>query len=134
LKDFKKEILFAYRHFPLHTIHPHAEHAAETSEIAGAKGKFWEMHHLLFDNQAALDDESLLGYAVALDIDPDNFRSDLVDGTYQPRVWSDFESGVRSGVSGTPTFFINGEWYDGEFTYPALAHALERAGWTEARV
>jgi protein-disulfide isomerase len=100
------KLLFAYRHFPLTRIHPHAEHAAEIAEAAGKHGKFWEMHDVLFEHQDALEDEQLVAYAEALGIDPEW-------GTAEPRVREDFASGVRSGVNGTPTFFINGVRYDG---------------------
>jgi len=100
------KLLFAYRHFPLTRIHPHAEHAAEVAETAGQHGKFWEMHDMLFENQDALEDEQLVGYAEALGIDPEWAAA-------EPRVRADFASGVRSGVNGTPTFFINGFRYDG---------------------
>ena len=100
------KLLFAYRHFPLTRIHPHAEHAAQLAETAGQYGKFWEMHDMLFEHQDALEDEQLVGYAEALGIDPD-WSAAL------PRVRADFTSGVRSGVNGTPTFFINGYRYDG---------------------
>jgi protein-disulfide isomerase len=100
------KLLFAYRHFPLTRIHPHAEHAAEIAEAAGKHGKFWEMHDVLFENQDALEDEQLVGYAEALGVNPEW-------GAAEPRVREDFASGVRSGVNGTPTFFINGFRYDG---------------------
>jgi protein-disulfide isomerase len=107
------KLLFAYRHFPLSRIHPHAEHAAEICEAAAQHGKFWEMHDVLFENQDALEDEQLVGYAAALGIDPEWAAEALAEGRFEPRVREDFASGVRSGVNGTPTFFINGFRYDG---------------------
>jgi protein-disulfide isomerase len=107
------KLLFAYRHFPLSRIHSHAEHAAEIAEAAGEQGKFWEMHDLLFENQEALEDDQLIVYAETLDIDPAWAREALAEGRFEPRVRADFASGVRSGVNGTPTFFINGVRYDG---------------------
>jgi len=107
------KLLFAYRHFPLSRIHPHAEHAAEMTEAAGERGKFWPMHDLLFENQDALEDDQLLVYAETLGIDPTWAAEALRDERFQPRVRGDFASGVRSGVNGTPTFFINGLRYDG---------------------
>jgi protein-disulfide isomerase len=110
------KLLFAYRHFPLTRIHPHAEHAAEICEAAGQHGRFWEMHDVLFENQDALEDEQLVGYAGALGIDPEWAAAALAEGRFEPRVREDFASGVRSGVNGTPTFFINGFRYDGGAT------------------
>ena len=109
------KLRFVYRHFPLTRIHPHAQHAAEISEAASQHGKFWPMHDLLFEHQDALDDRSLIAYAASLGIDPDWARAALSDGRFQRRVRDDFASGVRSGVNGTPTFFINGERYDGSW-------------------
>jgi protein-disulfide isomerase len=107
------KLLFAYRHFPLSRIHPHAAHAAEIAEAAGEHRKFWEMHDLLFENQDALEDEQLTAYAETLGIDPAWAAEALAKGRFEPRVREDFASGVRSGVNGTPTFFINGFRYDG---------------------
>ena len=107
------KLRFVYRHFPLTRIHPHALHAAEMSEAAAQHGKFWPMHDLLFEHQDALDDESLLVYATSLGIDARWAAAALADGRFQRRVRDDFASGVRSGVNGTPTFFINGERFDG---------------------
>jgi len=106
-------LLFAYRHFPLTRIHSHAEHAAEMAEAAGDHGKFWQMHDLLFENQEALEDEQLARYAESLGIDPAWAAAALVENRFAPRVREEFASGVRSGVNGTPTFFINGFRYDG---------------------
>src|ERR1700682_4059748 len=98
---------FVFRNFPLANIHPHAEHSAEAAEAAGAQRKFWEMHDILFENQIALEDEDLAQYAAALKLNVPRFVKELLAGTYAPRVREDFRSGVRSGVNGTPTFFIN---------------------------
>ena len=107
------KLLFAYRQFPLTRIHPHAEHAAEMAEAAGEHGKFWGMHDLLFEHQDALEDDELIAYARMLGIDPEWAAQALTEGRYEPRVRADFASGVRSGVNGTPTFFINGLRYEG---------------------
>jgi protein-disulfide isomerase len=127
LREWGDDLLFAYRHFPLIDVHPHAEHAAEASEIAGAEGKFWPMHDTLFENQDALDDLSLLGYAELIGVDPEVFAIALRDGIYRPRVARDILSGIYGGVNGTPTFFINGYRYVGSHSYRALAAALEAA-------
>lgn len=106
-------LCFAFRHFPLTQMHPHAENAAEASEIAGSFGKFWEMHHVLYENQDALDDESLVDYALQLGIREEVFIEQLSAHIYQKRVYTEFISGVRSGVNGTPTFFVNGVRFEG---------------------
>jgi protein-disulfide isomerase len=98
---------------PLTNVHPHAEHAAEAAEATGAQGRFWEMHGMLFENQDALDDESLAQYAMALGLDEVRLIREVLTGAYAGRVREDFMSGVRGGVNGTPTLFINGERYDG---------------------
>jgi protein-disulfide isomerase len=104
---------FAFRHFPLTRVHPHAQHAAEAAEAAGAQGKFWQMHDQLFEHQEALDDADLLLYAAAIGLDLDRFLNELETGVHAARVREDFLSGVRSGVNGTPTFFINGRRHEG---------------------
>ena len=119
------DLLFAFRNFPLTNIHPHAEHAAETAEAAGAQGNFWGMHDILFENQAALDDEDLETYAAGLDLDETRLIREVASSVYAPRIRDDFKSGVRGGVNGTPTFFINGERYDGKVD---LEHLLGASG------
>jgi protein-disulfide isomerase len=113
-----------FRNFPLTQVHPHAERAAEAAEAAGAQGRFWEMHDALFENQEALDDESLLSYAQDLDLDMVAFERDVVGGVYTQRVREDFMSGVRSGVNGTPTFFINGRRHNGPWDVESLGAAI----------
>ncbi|MDB5174328.1 MAG: oxidoreductase [Phycisphaerales bacterium] len=114
-----------FRHFPLTQIHPHAGRAAEAAEAAGAQGRFWEMHDMLYENQDALDDYDLVGYAQALGLDVRRFRAELLTGVYAPRVREDFLSGIRSGVNGTPTFFINGRRHDGPWDLDSLMAAIE---------
>ena len=131
LLDMYRNVLrVAYRHFPLATVHPHAQQAAEAAEAAGAQGQFWEMHDLLYRNQAALDEESLLGYADDLELDSEQFASDLAEHRHASRIQEDVTSGIRSGVNGTPTFFINGLRHDGSFDLETLAAAITDA--TEA--
>src|SRR6266849_10575619 len=108
-KHFGKGIVFVFRNFPLSETHPHAESAAEAADIAGAHGKFWEMHDLLFENQERLSEPLYLELAEELSLPPEALRQALEEGIYQARVRADFSSGVRSGVNGTPTVFINGE-------------------------
>jgi len=119
-----KRLCFAFRNFPLVNSHPHAEHAAEAAEAAGAQGKFWEMHDLLFENQEALDDEDLAQYATALGLDARRLTREVQGGAHAARLQEDFQSGARSGVNGTPTFFVNGVRYDGEAEVDALLAAL----------
>ena len=121
------ELRFVFRHFPLTQIHPHAEPAAEASEAAGAQGQFWEMHHVLFENQPMLDSLHLTMFAKELGLDVERFSRELAAGIYRERVREDFFSGVRSGVNGTPAFFINGARYDGSWDLPPLIEALEIA-------
>ena len=118
---------FVFRHFPLPQMHPHALHAAEAAEAAGAQGKFWQMHEMLFDHQDALEDADLIGYAKALHLDAKRFTSELASNVYVDRIHDQIQSGIRSGVNGTPTFFINGVRHDGTWEESDLLAALEAA-------
>jgi protein-disulfide isomerase len=118
---------FAFRHFPLTEIHRHAQHAAEVAEAAAAQGAFWQMHGRLFERQFALEDENLIEYARDLGLDADRVAGELAARTYKARVREDFMSGVRSGVNGTPTFFINGVRHDQSWAADSLTAAIERA-------
>jgi protein-disulfide isomerase len=122
-----RQLCFVYRHFPLATVHPHAHHAAEAAEAAGAQGEFWAMHDMLFAHQQALADDDLVQYAVALGLDVSRFTSELARHIHAPRVREDFMSGVRSGVNGTPTFFINGVRHDDSFDLETLLEAITGA-------
>ena len=123
------DLCFAFRNFPLTNVHPHAEHAAEAAEAAGEQGNFWGMHDMLFENQDALEDERLATYAAALGLDEVRLMREIIEGAYADRVREDFRSGVRAGVNGTPTFFINGERYDGaRGLEPLLAAMMQRSG------
>jgi protein-disulfide isomerase len=115
-KRLGDRLRFVFRNFPLSESHPHAENAAESAEAAGAQGRFWQMHDTLFENQEALEDEDLVRYASELRLDVDRFIAELESGEYTSAVAEDFSSGIRSGVNGTPTFFINGERFDGNWT------------------
>ena len=119
------QIRFVFRHFPLTQIHPHAEPAAEASEAASVQGRFWEMHDLLYENQPMLDSRHLVGYAQELGLDTGRFQTELEAHVHRPRVREDFLSGVRSGVNGTPAFFINGARYDGSWDILPLVKALQ---------
>jgi protein-disulfide isomerase len=124
-EHFGRQLRFVFRHFPLTQMHPHAEPAAEAAEAAGAQGRFWQMHETLYTNQHALDDRSLFQYAAALDLDPAPFLRALTTHAYTERVREDFTSGVRSGVNGTPTFFIEGIRYDGPRDFESFLAVLE---------
>ena len=118
---------FVFRHFPLTSSHPYAEIAAEAAEAAGAQGAFWPMHDTLLANQQALTPPDLVSYAQALGLDAETVARALENHTYAERVQEDFMSGVRSGVSGTPTFYINGQRYDGDYEQAALLKAIQKA-------
>ena len=119
-------LCFAFRHFPMANVHPHAEHAAEAAEVAGEQGAFWLMHESLFANQDALDDESLAEYAAALGLDVTRVLQEIVSNAHTHRIREDFRSGVRAGVNGTPCFFINGQRYDGARALEPLLDAVSQ--------
>ncbi|MFL5961479.1 MAG: DsbA family protein [Gaiellaceae bacterium] len=118
------DLLFAFRHFPLAQVHPHALDAAIAAEAAGAQGRFWEMHELLFAHQDRLAPRDLLVLARSLDLNLEQFAEDVTQRTYEPRVRRDFRSGVRSGVNGTPTFFINGVRHNGGWELESLLEGV----------
>jgi protein-disulfide isomerase len=118
---------FVFRNFPLSEIHPFALGAAEAAEAAGAQGKFWEMHDRLFEHQRALDPSHLVQHARALDLDLTQFEHALAEHTYANRVHEDFLSGARSGVNGTPTFYVNGRRHDASYDVETLVAAIESA-------
>jgi len=118
---------FVFRNFPLTEQHHHAQHAAEAAEAAGAQGAFWQMHDRLFERQFALEDENLIEYAQELGLDADRVAGELAAHAHKARVREDFMSGVRSGVNGTPTFFINGVRHDEAWDVDSLTAAVERA-------
>lgn len=126
-RHFGNQLRFAFRHFPLTQIHPFAQGAAEAAEAAGAQGAFWPMHDMLYEHQHALDPDSLVRYAAILNLDVPRFAQELASGVWTPRVREQFMSGVRSGVNGTPTFFINGQRHDGPWDLEALTAAVQHA-------
>jgi protein-disulfide isomerase len=127
LRELGPKVRFVFRHFPVAEQHPHAPNAAEVAEAAGAQGKFWQMHDLLYQRQAALGDDDLVRYARELGLDAERVRRELVDHTHAGRVREDILSGVQSGVSGTPRFFINGRPHEEPGDAKTLAAALRRA-------
>jgi protein-disulfide isomerase len=125
-KRLGKRLRFVFRNFPLTQIHPNAEHAAEAAEAAAAQDQFWPIHDRLFERQFALDDEYLVEYAADLGLDAKRVANELAEGAYRGRVRDDFMSGVRSGVNGTPTFFINGGRHEKAFDLETLLAALAK--------
>jgi protein-disulfide isomerase len=123
-EHFDNRLLFAFRHFPLSQVHPNAQPAAESAEFAGAHNQFWAMHDGLFENQDHLGLPLIVALASALGLSEVELREALIAGTYLPKVRSDFVGGVRSGVNGTPAFFINGERHDGTYAYDDLVEAI----------
>ena len=119
-----KQLRFVFRNFPITNLHPHAEHAAEAAEAGGAQKHFWEMHDAIFEHQNALDDPHLSAYAAASGLDVPRFERELSGHVHAKRVREDFLSGVRSGVNGTPTFFINGIRHDDSWDPDTLTEAL----------
>jgi protein-disulfide isomerase len=126
-KAMGDSLCFAFRNFPLSNAHPHAERAAEFAEAAATIDRFWEMHDLLYENQQALDDRSLVGYATQLGFNKTLIESAL-SGEFAARVRRDFTSGVRSGVNGTPSLFVNGRRYDGPRDADSLIDLFKRMG------
>jgi protein-disulfide isomerase len=124
--DLGDLLAVAFRHFPLATVHSHAQLAAEAAEAAGAQQRFWDMHDTLFEHQSRLEPEALLGYASMLLLERTRFAQDLAEHRHAAKVREDFMGGVRSGVSGTPTFFINGLMHTG-FDPASLLAAIRHA-------
>lgn len=126
-EHFGDALTYVFRHFPLTEIHPTAELAAETAEFAGAQNRFWDMHDAIHSNQDELSPEFLLDRAQALGFPESSLETALEAGTYQPKVKQDFLGGVRSGVNGTPAFFVNGHRHDGPFDARHLAETIQSA-------
>lgn len=126
-RKFGERLRFVFRNFPLGQMHPHAEAAAEVAEFAGAHGKFWEMHDRLFENQERLGEGLFLELGKELRLSTTAMRQALEQRTFQARVRADFTGGIRSGVNGTPTFFINGLRHNGSFDFDALVWAIQQA-------
>lgn len=127
VERYGDDLLYVFRHFPLVSQHPHAFHAAVAAEAAGAQGRFWEMHDLLLVSQPALGPADLAGYAGAIGLDIPSFEAALVDPVLADRVRSDALNGLRSGVLGTPTFFVNRKRIEGGLREPELDGAIQAA-------
>jgi protein-disulfide isomerase len=124
LEQFGSRLRFVFRHFPLSQVHPNAEPAAETAEFAGTYDRFWDMHDGLYDNQDQLGPPLLFALTGALGLPEADLRNALATRQFLPKVRSDFLGGVRSGVNGTPAFFVNGMRHDGSYDFADLASAI----------
>ena len=127
LKRHGNNVLFVFRHFPQSSVHPHASAAASAAEAAAEQNKFWEMHEILFKHQKEFGDIDLSHLALRLGLEIYKFESSLGQDLHHRRIAADYESGLRSGVKGTPTFFINGIRYEGKIGVDELAAAIESA-------
>jgi protein-disulfide isomerase len=123
----QSQLAFVFRHFPLTTVHPHAQAAAEAAEAAASQRKFWQMHDTLFTTEVPFTQSLFIAAAAALGLDMGSFHSELIRHVHVPRIREDFMTGVRSGVNGTPTFYINAVRYDGGWDLHSLGSALNRA-------
>lgn len=133
LREMGDDLRFVFRHMPLTQVHPMAQLAAEAAEAAGAQDKFWPMHDLIYENQDRLSPALLQRLGQRLGLDMERFTDDLASHRYLAKVKEDFMSAVRSGAAGTPSFFINGEPYEGSFDDDSLIEALRFAAQGHAR-
>jgi protein-disulfide isomerase len=128
IKDVQRQMAenmrFVFRNFPLTTIHPYAEPAAEAAEAAGAQGKFWEVHDYLYEHQSELGPEQLIVAGATLGLHTRRYTEELIRHVYAERIREDILSGVLSGITGTPTFFINGVRHDGSYDFDMLVGAI----------
>ena len=124
-KTFGKKLKFVFRHFPLSNVHEYALYSALAAEAADKQHRFWEMHDMIFEHQPQLSQYALLDFAIELGLNIPLFRMDLQDPLLAEKVELDFESGVRSGVNGTPSFFIIGYKYNGAYDFTSLSAAIE---------
>ena len=124
-KTFGKKLRFVYRHFPLSNVHEYALPAALAAEAANNQQRFWEMHDMIYEHQQQLNGYALLDFALELQLNMALFKMDFEDPILAEKVERDFESGVRSGVNGTPSFFITGYKYNGAYDYQSLSAAIE---------
>ena len=124
LRHFEHRVRYAFRHFPLTEVHPHAQLAAEAAEAAAGQHKFWPMHDLLFEQQLHLKPKDLRRYAGELELDLERFDYELNDQVYRQRVNEHIEGGRRSGVRATPTFFVDGALVDVSFGLDRLFETL----------
>jgi protein-disulfide isomerase len=123
-RSFSGQIAFVFRHFPLSNLHPFAEKAAIAAEAAGRQGKFWFMHNMIFQYQEQLNAKTLFVFAEELELNIKVFKMDIIDHALSEKVAADLDSGTRSGVNGTPSFFINGYKYSGTYDFESLVGAI----------
>ncbi|KIC63982.1 DsbA family protein [Chryseobacterium taiwanense] len=116
MREFGSQVQFVFRNFPLSEMHPYAKPAAIAAEAANLQGKFWEMHDAIYENQQNLNELYLFELAEAIGLDISQFKEDIQKAELEEKVDSDFESGVISGVNGTPSFFINDKKFNGGAT------------------
>lgn len=124
IQDLGKNIVFVFRNFPLTDIHPDAFDAAMAAEAAAQQNKFWEMYTQLFQNQASLNEPDLFSYARRIGLDMQRFGQDIQSQALASKIEGDIESGINSGVSGTPSFYINGKKFDGDWENGGLVSYL----------
>jgi len=124
-KKLGENLRFVFRNFPLNEAHPYALLAAETAEAAALQGKFWEMHDLIYEHQADLGPEIIPAWAKQVGLDLKKFAIDIQQSAINKRIKEDRQSGIRSGVNGTPTFYINGIRYDGPPDFNSMLEVLE---------
>ncbi|GAB3424781.1 DsbA family protein [Niabella aquatica] len=129
LHDFGSAVSLTFRNFPLADVHPMAQAAAEAAEAAALQGKYWEMHDMIFANQEALSSQLLKKAAEKLQLDIERFLKDAQSENTRGKIAHDFETGAISGVNGTPTFFVNGERFNGGATdlYELIAENSTRS-------
>lgn len=129
VKDITRQLgdnlKFVFRNFPLSNVHPHAVSAAVATEAAALQGKYWEMHDIIFENQQTLEVEHLFLFAHKVGLNLERFKTDIQDEALNDKVEKDFYGGLRSGVNATPTFFINGQKYDGDWSGHHLLNYLQ---------
>lgn len=125
-RHYGDRLKFVYRNFPLTEIHPLAEPAAEAAEFAGAQGKYWEMHDAIFAHQRSLSVPMLVETAEQLGLNGEEAGAAVEEQEFAEGIERDLDGGVRSGVHGTPTFFINGEQYEGAWEYEELVAAIDQ--------
>lgn len=125
VEEYGDEVAFVFRNFPLTDSHQYAMSAATIAEAAGKQGKFWEMHDLIYENQDQLSEEMLKQCAQSLNLDFNSIENDINTANLQDKIEADFEGGVRSGVNGTPSFFVNGQkWEDYDGTYDSFVELI----------
>jgi Protein-disulfide isomerase len=124
-REFGNKLAFVFRNFPIVRIHRHAVDAACAAEAAAIQGKFWEMHDVLYENQTHLHVPTLIGYAKELGLDVEKFEKDFQSDAVINKVKSDMESGMKAGVQGTPTFFVNGRYFGGNWATTEFDEYIE---------